>query len=82
MRIQIEKASDHYRADCLDLPGTPPVGIGRTPELALAELMHVLLFQWTGGVMSRPWRECIDRNEPIVVNGEVWTWPESCKDEG
>lgn len=44
MRIEIEKSGDNYRADCLDLPGTPPVGEGKTKEEAVASLFYRILF--------------------------------------
>ena len=32
-----------YRADMVDLPGTPPIGIGDTPEMAVLSLFHYML---------------------------------------
>lgn len=43
MEIQVEKHNDFWRADCLDLPGSPPVGMGSTRELAICNLLHILL---------------------------------------
>lgn len=77
MKIEIEKQSDHYRADCKDLPGLPPAGLGRTPELAVACLLWRLIFEKTGGEGTLPWSLLLRRDEPITVNGEEWAWPES-----
>lgn len=77
MRIDIEKSEDHYRADCKDLPGSPPVGLGSTPEMAVACLFWRMLFSDTGGQNSRPWASLLRREYPVVVNGETWGWPES-----
>ena len=44
MNIEILKyGTKHYRADCVDLPGSPSVGIGKTPEKALIHLLLILL---------------------------------------
>lgn len=45
MRIELEKSEGKWRADCKDLPGTPPVGIGRTQEEAVAMLFAKLLIE-------------------------------------
>lgn len=80
MNIEITQSVDHYRADCKNLPGTPPVGLGDTPEMAVAALFWHILFEPIGG--SRPderWTKYIKKDEPIVVNGKTWAWPESYK---
>lgn len=80
MKIKIEKQSDHYRADCLDLPGSPPVGVGRTPELAVSALFYLMLFDRPGPASdTRNWACYIKRDEPIIVNDEVWSYPKSYK---
>ena len=43
MNIEIAVYNDVYRADCLDLPGTPPVGTGETEAEAVASLFQNLL---------------------------------------
>jgi len=78
MRIDVEKNDDHYRADCKDLPGSPPVGLGSTPEMAVACLFWRMLFEKTGGPNNRTWIEFI-KKDPIIVNGETWDWPKSYK---
>jgi hypothetical protein len=78
MKIQIEKSKDHYRADCLDLSGAPPVGLGNTPEMAVACLFYRMMFENAGGGNNRHnWLYAIKKDEPIIVNNETWDWPES-----
>lgn len=77
MKISIIYSIDHYRADCLDLPGSPPVGLGETPEMAVACLFWRLMFQDTGGSNRKSWLSYIKSDEPIVVNGKMWRWPDS-----
>lgn len=79
MKIEIEFSVDHYRADCKDLPGSPPVGLGETPEMAVACLMWRVLFETTGGQNPKPWCAYLKKDDPIVVNGKKWAWPESYK---
>lgn len=79
MKINIEHSVDHYRADCKELPGSPPVGVGETPEMAVACLFWRLLFENTGGPNNRKWVDLLEQHEQIVVNGKVWDWPESYK---
>lgn len=43
MIIKIEKSEEGYRADLKDLPGTPSIGRGKTPEEAVAALFFVLI---------------------------------------
>lgn len=46
MKIQITKLTrndEKYKADLLDLPGTPPIGEGNSPEEAVASLFFRLL---------------------------------------
>lgn len=80
MRIEVSQSEDHWRADCLNLSGSPPVGLGDSPEMAVACLFWRMLFEPTGGPNSRPWTTFLKR-EPIVVNGRLWDWPESYKKE-
>lgn len=79
MKIKIKKCSDHYRADCLDLPGSPPVGLGETAELAMAHLMWLLLFSSTGGNYDDFWHNFVRRQDAIMVNDVEWKLPESYK---
>ena len=55
MKIIIELSADYipnqYRADLLDLPGSPPTGIGSSPEEAVASLFRIIIhpterYQW------------------------------------
>jgi hypothetical protein len=68
MQIQIEKTQSGYRADCLNLPGSPPVGIGLTEAMAVAQLAYVLLFSDTGGENPTRWADCIDKDEPVTIH--------------
>lgn len=80
MKIQIEKSEGHYRADCLDLPGTPPVGLGETPEMAVACLFYRMMFESPGGPNSYQryrWFDSIEKGEPIIVNDKMWSYPPS-----
>lgn len=70
MNIKIEKYGNHYRADCTDLSGAPPVGTGQNPEIAIACLFYMLHFEKPHP--DRKWMDSIVRGEPIVVNGETW----------
>ena len=38
MKIEIEKEGKYYRADCIDIPGSVLVGIGKTKREAVADL--------------------------------------------
>lgn len=79
MKIKIEKCSDHYRADCSDLPGSPPVGLGETAELAMAHLMWLLLFSSTNGPNDTLWYNFVRQHDVIMVNDLEWKLPESYK---
>lgn len=76
MKIHLEYSVDHWRADLLDLPGTPPVGLGRTEALAVACLFWRLMYESTGGSDTRPWLDSVEKS-PIIVNDEIWHWPDS-----
>ena len=81
MRYKIDKQSDHFRADCLDMPGTPPCGIGKTEVEAVIHLFERLLSEKAGPeskwLFSRP----LDFSK-IEVNGVEWDWPDSYKRNG
>ena len=62
----------YYRADCLDLPGTPPVGVGASQAMAMAHLMRILLSGRTGGSCSKAWSSFLDHSKPIWINGRLW----------
>jgi hypothetical protein len=42
MEIEITKSGKNYRVDLVDLPGSPPVGIDETVELAIVDLFYQL----------------------------------------
>lgn len=73
MKINIEKNGEEYRADCEDLPGMPPVGVGISPELAMAHLFWLILFDDSDGDDPQGWSEFVKRDEPIIVNGVKWS---------
>lgn len=76
MRYKIEKQSDHYRADCLDMPGSPPVGIGATEAEAVIHLFECLLSQKAGPSSEWIRGRKLDTSK-IEVNGKTWQWPQS-----
>jgi len=46
MKIQIRKSKDGtglYIADCSDLPGSPPVGVGKTKDGAVKSLLRAII---------------------------------------
>lgn len=44
MKIKLTKIKHYYRADCLDVPGTPPIGIGNKKHEAMANLFLNLIY--------------------------------------
>lgn len=73
MKIEIDQDSDTkmFRADCRDLPGTPPVGRGITKEYALAVLFWRMAFTETGGRTSQKWLDFIDPTQEIIIDDRV-----------
>lgn len=49
MKITITQFDEGFMADCTDLPGSPPVGHGPTPEAAIIELFFRLMFSKING---------------------------------
>lgn len=45
MKITVIQSGSVYRADCVELPGSPPIGIGDTDKDAVISLLHTLLVQ-------------------------------------
>lgn len=45
MKIKIEKSGGGYRADFTEIPGSPPVGTGKTEGAAVATLF-IRNFEW------------------------------------
>ena len=43
MKIKIDKQNEMYIADCVDLPGMPPIGMGDTQDIAVKNLLFNLL---------------------------------------
>lgn len=77
MKIKLEKQKGYYTADCLDLPGSPPVGNGKTKELAMACLFYLMKFESPHVGSDRTWFDYIKLGEPITVNGVMWEQPTS-----
>ena len=42
MKIKISKLAHYYTADCLDLPGSPKLGFGKTKREAVAKLFLII----------------------------------------
>lgn len=45
MKISIQKRGDDIAADMTDLPGTPPIGLGKTETEAIARLFWSILLE-------------------------------------
>lgn len=68
MNIKLEQVKDGWwRADCTDLPGSPPCGDGQTKEMAVACLFYRLIQTNTSYHMVP--------NEILTINGEMWKSP-------
>lgn len=60
MKIKIDKiANGHYKADCLDIPGSPRIGVGKTKKDAVANLFIILY--------SDKYIDKIDMNRVIFI---------------
>jgi len=72
MKIKIDKVSYgdvEYRADLLDLPGTPSIGEGRSKEEAVANLFYRLLAENNTWVRSMKLHEPLEIIETNEVDG-------------
>jgi hypothetical protein len=47
MKVKITEFEGVYRADCLDLPGMPPVGVGMNKYEAMGSLVFALRHDMT-----------------------------------
>jgi hypothetical protein len=47
MKIEIRKLEFYHQADLLDMPGSPPLGIGYTGEMAIVNLFQNILLDET-----------------------------------
>lgn len=68
MRVRItrnEKELYQYVADCIDLPGSPPVGRGTTREKATINLMYMLFMD-----THCNWRQYISDYDNGIVHVE------------
>lgn len=82
MKISVIKVKDYYMADCLDLPGTPPCGIGNTEVEAVTHLFYRLIFESTnGGLIERhrglSWISYFKNDNCILINDTKWKYPKS-----
>lgn len=68
MKIKLEKLSKGWRADCLDLPGSPPCGDGKTKDMAIAALFYSLIKEGT-------WTKYLKLNEPLWINERIYSSP-------
>lgn len=49
MKIEVIKLRDDvYRTDCLDMTGTPPVGVGKSKDEAIGNLFRLLNLEIEG----------------------------------
>jgi len=69
MNIEItKKANKSYYADCVDLGGSPPIGLADSPEKALIMLLIRLLY-------SDSYKRCFTDGElNITLDGEKYEW--------
>ena len=74
MNVKLEEMRNGWRADCLDLPGSPPCGDGTTKEMAIACLFFRLLNE-SKSFSSVEWVRYIKLNEPLIINGEEYKSP-------
>lgn len=70
MKITLEKIKDGWRADCKDLPGSPPCGDATTKEMAIAHLFYRLLND-----SLTDWRPYIKFDNTLTINGKPWKAP-------
>ena len=77
MKIKLEKLGEEgcWRADCLDLPGTPPCGDGDTKEMAIACLFFRILRESTSMLRPTEWTGYIKLDEPLMINDEEYKYP-------
>ncbi len=71
MNIVTTKTKTGWRADCTDLPGSPPVGLGKTEAEAIVKLARILIFITTGGPGDYAWWHCLRSDADLVLNGKV-----------
>lgn len=75
MKIKLEKLGKQgWRADCVDLPGTPPCGDGQTKEMAIACLFFRILSE-SKSFVNTDWTRYIKWHETLMINDEVYECP-------
>jgi len=67
--IELEYSRDYWRADCKDLPGTPPVGIAETKERAIAMLFAALILEAQASYPRDQWIDHLLRS--LLQNRKV-----------
>lgn len=67
MKIKIDDCDGYFRADAVDLPGSPPIGNGATREMAVACLFYRLIHESTGAGEGG-WLRYFKKGEPLIIN--------------
>lgn len=68
MKIKLIKCGENYwQADCLDLPGSPPIGVGKTDYEAIASLFSNLMYNIEHYKRSIKYNEKLE----IIINDET-----------
>ena len=75
MKIKVFKDGNSYRADCEDLPGTPPNGFGNTEVEAVCHLFYRIVAETTGGPTNQNWTRHLKLNNELIINDKKWNWP-------
>lgn len=69
MKIKLYKIKDKegflYRAEVMELPGSPPVGMAKTKHEAIAELFYNLIFDYP----NPGWIKMIKPNYELIEEG-------------
>ena len=76
-RIVITKDGESVRADCINLPGTPPIGRGRNPYEAIGSLMKAITIDPTWVRLGFPDFQFLSERETATVQTRQSTATES-----
>ena len=63
MLIEIEEIESGFKADLKDLPGSPPIGLGKTKEESVVNLFFSILHPDN----RTNWVRCIDCSDIKIV---------------
>jgi len=67
MKIKIQTLEGgQFIADCSDLPGSPPIGMGSTKEQAVALLILRMYCESSRTRTLDKWMDMIDMSQPIA----------------